>query len=126
MGESELAGLPPGLAPPVKVTLARAIAGMPRANALPCALVFEPKWDGYIHCTLSTRGPICAETCRHLRLAFVKLMPGSTAALALGPQPYVPAPKHRGCPVYNYSPRLPEGVAGLGSVPVPSFCSSRV
>lgn len=41
------AGLPAGLAPPVKVALARAVARMPRAGALPGNLVFEPKWDGY-------------------------------------------------------------------------------
>lgn len=42
-----VAGLPAGLAPPVKVALARAIAKMPRSDASPGTLLFEPKWDGY-------------------------------------------------------------------------------
>lgn len=40
-------GLPAGLAPPVKVALARAVTKMPRAGALPGKLIYEPKWDGY-------------------------------------------------------------------------------
>ncbi|WP_240793178.1 ATP-dependent DNA ligase [Arthrobacter crystallopoietes] len=39
--------LPPGLHPPVKVALARAVEKMPRPDALPGGLLFEPKWDGY-------------------------------------------------------------------------------
>lgn len=42
-----VAGLPAGLAPPVKVALARAIAKMPRGDASHGSLLFEPKWDGY-------------------------------------------------------------------------------
>jgi ATP-dependent DNA ligase len=41
------AGLPAGLAPPVKVALARAVNKMPRRDASHGALLFEPKWDGY-------------------------------------------------------------------------------
>ncbi|MCD5342763.1 ATP-dependent DNA ligase [Arthrobacter sp. AK04] len=41
------AGFPAGLAPPVKVALARAIEKMPRGDASHAALLFEPKWDGY-------------------------------------------------------------------------------
>ncbi|MFP3460078.1 ATP-dependent DNA ligase [Arthrobacter globiformis] len=41
------AGLPPGLAPPVKVALARAVDKMPRGGASHRDLLFEPKWDGY-------------------------------------------------------------------------------
>lgn len=41
------AGLPAGLAPPVKVALARTVTKMPRAGALPGILTFEAKWDGY-------------------------------------------------------------------------------
>ncbi|MDQ0867412.1 hypothetical protein QF036_005063 [Arthrobacter globiformis] len=41
------AGLPAGLAPPVKVALARAITKMPRAGALPGTLTFEARFDGY-------------------------------------------------------------------------------
>ena len=43
------AGLPAGLAPPVKVALARAVDKMPRGDVARGALLFEPKWDGYIH-----------------------------------------------------------------------------
>ena len=39
--------LPPGLRPPVKVALARAVEKMPRPNALPGGALYEPKWDGY-------------------------------------------------------------------------------
>ena len=42
-----MAGLPPGLAPPVKVALARAVEKMPRGDASRGDLLFEPKWDGY-------------------------------------------------------------------------------
>jgi ATP-dependent DNA ligase len=42
-------GLPAGLAPPVKVALARAVTKMPRARA--GNLLYEPKWDGY-RCTV--------------------------------------------------------------------------
>jgi ATP-dependent DNA ligase len=40
-------GLPAGLAPPIKVALARSVTKMPRAGALPGKLIYEPKWDGY-------------------------------------------------------------------------------
>ena len=40
-------GLPAGLAPPVKVALARAITKMPRGDVSHGTLLFEPKWDGY-------------------------------------------------------------------------------
>ena len=39
--------LPPGLRPPVKVALARAVEKIPRSNALPGGALYEPKWDGY-------------------------------------------------------------------------------
>jgi hypothetical protein len=48
------AGLPEGLALPVQVALARAVEVMPRSGTLPGLLLFEPKWDGYIHCTRSS------------------------------------------------------------------------
>jgi ATP-dependent DNA ligase len=41
------AGLPEGLAPPVKVALARAVAKMPLQKALPAGSSYEPKWDDY-------------------------------------------------------------------------------
>lgn len=41
------AGLPAGLAPPIKVALARVVTKMPRPNTLPGSLTYEPKWDGY-------------------------------------------------------------------------------
>lgn len=39
--------LPAGLRPPVEVALAKAVEKMPRPDALPGGLLFEPKWDGY-------------------------------------------------------------------------------
>jgi ATP-dependent DNA ligase len=42
-----VSGLPAGLVPPLKVALARAVTRMPRADALPGSLSYEPKWDGY-------------------------------------------------------------------------------
>jgi hypothetical protein len=51
------AGLPVGLAPPVKVALARAVNKMARRDASHGDLLFEPKWDGYIHCALLICGP---------------------------------------------------------------------
>ncbi|MGM0931144.1 MAG: hypothetical protein ACQEXN_15765 [Actinomycetota bacterium] len=39
--------LPPGLRPPVKVALARAVEKMPHPRALPGGAWYEPKWDGY-------------------------------------------------------------------------------
>jgi ATP-dependent DNA ligase len=39
--------LPAHLVPPLKVALARTVARMPRADALPGSLSYEPKWDGY-------------------------------------------------------------------------------
>lgn len=46
MTDSRLgAGLPAGLAPPVKVALARPVTKMPRAR--PGTLLYEAKWDGY-------------------------------------------------------------------------------
>ena len=39
--------LPPGLRPPVKVALARAVEKIPRPNALPGGALYEPKWDGW-------------------------------------------------------------------------------
>jgi len=41
------AGLLAGLAPRVKVALARAIDKMPRSDTTHGALLFEPTWDGY-------------------------------------------------------------------------------
>ena len=37
----------PGLAPPVKVALAKAVTKMPGINALPGGSSWEPNWDGY-------------------------------------------------------------------------------
>ncbi|MFC8796922.1 ATP-dependent DNA ligase [Promicromonospora sp. NPDC057138] len=41
------ATLPPGLAGPVQVALARAVEQIPHAGALPGGCRFEPKWDGF-------------------------------------------------------------------------------
>jgi ATP-dependent DNA ligase len=40
-------GLPAGLAPPVKVALARVVTTMPRTTTQIGNLSYEPKWDGY-------------------------------------------------------------------------------
>jgi ATP-dependent DNA ligase len=42
-----LPGLPPELAGPVAVELARPVKEIPPAHALPGGCVYEPKWDGY-------------------------------------------------------------------------------
>jgi ATP-dependent DNA ligase len=42
-----LPGLPPELAGPVAVQLAKPVARIPPANALPGGCRYEPKWDGY-------------------------------------------------------------------------------
>ncbi|SFL80230.1 ATP-dependent DNA ligase [Geodermatophilus ruber] len=39
--------LPPELAGPVPVALARAVRDLPRTDALPGGVLYEPKWDGY-------------------------------------------------------------------------------
>jgi ATP-dependent DNA ligase len=39
--------IPPGLRPPVQVTLAKAVRVLPAQDALPGTMCFEPKWDGY-------------------------------------------------------------------------------
>jgi ATP-dependent DNA ligase len=41
------AGLPAGLAPPIKVALARVVTAMPRTTTQTGNLTYEPKWDGY-------------------------------------------------------------------------------
>jgi ATP-dependent DNA ligase len=42
-----LPGLPPELAGPVAVELAKPVRGIPPVNALPGGCRYEPKWDGY-------------------------------------------------------------------------------
>jgi len=42
-----LPDLPPDLAGPVAVQLAKPVAAIPAANALPGGCLYEPKWDGY-------------------------------------------------------------------------------
>jgi ATP-dependent DNA ligase len=42
-----MGNLPPGLAGPVEVALAKAVEHLPGLHALPGGCVFEPKWDGY-------------------------------------------------------------------------------
>jgi hypothetical protein len=49
--------LPPVLCPPLEVVLAKAVNGIPPPAALPGQVLFEPKFDGYLHCTLSTKVP---------------------------------------------------------------------
>ena len=42
-----LPGLPPDLAGPVAVELAKPVQAVPRVDALPGGCLYEPKWDGY-------------------------------------------------------------------------------
>ena len=42
-----LPDLPPELAGPVGVALAKPVRAMPASNALPGGCRYEPKWDGY-------------------------------------------------------------------------------
>lgn len=53
----EYQGIPVGLHPPVALALAKAVERIPDPGALPGPLLYEPKWDGFIHCTLSISGP---------------------------------------------------------------------
>lgn len=46
-GVSGLPGLPPELAGPVAVELAKPVKDIPPPSALPGGCVYEPKWDGY-------------------------------------------------------------------------------
>lgn len=50
----EYRGIPVGLHSPVALALARAVERIPEAGALPGPLLYEPKWDGFLHWTLST------------------------------------------------------------------------
>lgn len=47
----------PALQPPVAVALAKLVKTFPGPDALPGVIYAEPKWDGYLHCTLSMSGP---------------------------------------------------------------------
>lgn len=49
MSEDVLASL--GL--PVELALAKAVNAVPAEDALPGGCLYEPKWDGYLHWTLS-------------------------------------------------------------------------
>jgi hypothetical protein len=53
---TEYASIPVGLHPPVALALAKAVERIPEAGALPGPLLYEPKWDGFLHCTLSIIG----------------------------------------------------------------------
>lgn len=48
----EYQGIPVGLHPPVALALAKAVERIPEAGALTGPLLFEPKWDGRVNCTL--------------------------------------------------------------------------
>jgi hypothetical protein len=50
-------GIPVGLHPPIALALAKAVERIPEVGALPGSLLYEPKWDGYIHFTLPISGP---------------------------------------------------------------------
>ncbi len=46
--------IPVALEPPVAVALAKLIKAFPGPGALPGGVWMEPKWDGFIHWTLSS------------------------------------------------------------------------
>jgi hypothetical protein len=48
--------IPPALHPPLEVVLTKVVKGVPSLAALPGQMLFEPKFDGYLHCTLSING----------------------------------------------------------------------
>lgn len=47
--DAALVRLPPDLAGPVDLELAKAVDTIPGENALPGGSRYEPKWDGFIH-----------------------------------------------------------------------------
>jgi hypothetical protein len=49
MHTDAVGNLPPGLAGPVQLELARAEERMPGVHALPGGSRYESKWDGYLH-----------------------------------------------------------------------------
>jgi hypothetical protein len=46
--------VPAALRPPVELALAKAVESIPHAGVLPGGNVYEMKWDGFLHWTLST------------------------------------------------------------------------
>lgn len=48
--------IPVALQPPVAVALAKLVKAFPGPGALPGGVWMEPKWDGFIHWTLSSIG----------------------------------------------------------------------
>jgi ATP-dependent DNA ligase len=55
-GLSGLSGLPPELAGPVAVELAKPVRTIPAVDALPGGCLYEPKWDGYRLVVVRTGG----------------------------------------------------------------------
>ena len=51
-----LPDVPPELAGPVAVELAKPVRDLPRADALPGGVLYEPKWDGYRLVVVRTGG----------------------------------------------------------------------
>ncbi|TQS87786.1 hypothetical protein EU811_22035 [Arthrobacter sp. TS-15] len=47
--------IPRALQPPVAVALAKLVKTFPRPGALPGVLYSEPKWDGFLHWTSSSK-----------------------------------------------------------------------
>jgi len=41
--------MPAGLRPPFEVALARPVSSFPHPVSLPGGVLYEPKWDGFIH-----------------------------------------------------------------------------
>lgn len=47
-------GVPVALRPPLEFALVKAVEAIPRVDALAGGCVYEMKWDGFFHWTLST------------------------------------------------------------------------
>ena len=54
----EYQGIPVELRPPVSLALAKAVERIPEAGSLPGPLIYEPKWDGFLHWTMSNGAAI--------------------------------------------------------------------
>lgn len=50
--------MPAGIGPPVSLALAKAVDRIPTPGALPSGCLYEPKWDGFLHWTVSSGGQL--------------------------------------------------------------------
>lgn len=86
--------LPAGLAPPISLALAKAVERIPEAGALPGGCLYEPKWDGFIHWTLSICGPsACCRSANGCRTDQLRLAP--LTCLIVSDEQDIPTPDTR-------------------------------